>query len=189
LACGPGEAKVGDATLARADGVIVAADGPTVAIVAGKQAELPNAKVVRLAIDRDVPYRQVSTLLDSLRARGSHAVLLVGTRGGKIRAIEADPPGSGRGPVIRVVATPDGKACVALPEVIEAKCVKGTTGHIDRAFTRQLVREAMKASDLREAAVEASYDLGWGDVVRTVDGARTCCKSKKMSVSLAPFEG
>ena len=64
------------------------------------------------------------------------------------------------------------------PGVEEAKCVKrrGDTRHVDRAFTRQLVREAVAGYQLSDVVVEIPPDLEWADVMRAVDAAKTCCK-------------
>ena len=58
---------------------------------------------------------------------------------------------------------------------------------VDRAYTRELVREAFRASNLRHVRVEAETGLRWNDVVRAVDGARTCCTGERMIVGLKKY--
>ena len=56
--------------------------------------------------------------------------------------------------------------------------------HIHRAFVRGNVDEAARAYQLREVQVRVEPDVEWADVVRTVDGARTCCGSKRLAVAI-----
>jgi len=61
------------------------------------------------------------------------------------------------------------------------------TKHIDRAFVRDVMAKAVKAYDLKRVHVMVDPSLTWGDAVRAVDGARTCCTDDvKMEVSVNP---
>jgi hypothetical protein len=179
---GPRDVKVGDAVLVLSEGDRPAAEAPAISLP-GAPATLPDGQILRVAIDRQAPVSDAHALLARLDEAGRTPVLLVADRRGRVHAFER-PPAAGDAPAIRLIATPDGKACVALPDVEEAKCVTTTYGHIDRAFTRTGVREAVTVSGLTTVAVEADPTLEWGDFVRTVDAARTCCDGVAMTVGL-----
>ena len=67
----------------------------------------------------------------------------------------------------------------------EATCVaRSDKKHIDRAFVRELTRTAVKEYDLAQVRVVVDPALEWGDAVRAIDGARTCCGQKSISVSV-----
>jgi hypothetical protein len=184
---GPKEARVDGAYLAQADGVEPAAPAstPTVVVRPAAAAALPETGAARLAVDRDVRFAQVEPLLVEARRRGQPLSILVGDRRQRIMAIALPDPPSG--PSIRVVAERSGKTCVSLPEVAEAKCVATLHERVDRAYTRELVREAVRAGGLRQVSIEVDPDLRWGDVIRAVDGARTCCEGETMTVGLTHY--
>ena len=56
--------------------------------------------------------------------------------------------------------------------------------YIDVAHTRRLVREAKDGYHLTDVNVEVPPEIGWYDVVRTIDAARTCCRGTTMRVKL-----
>lgn len=188
FACtGKGQAQVGEALIPQADGVIEAEPGDTIEVEDGEQIieNIPAGAVVRLAIDRNVPWQRVAELIEWIEAEGKKPVLLVGRRS-KVKAfvlndeLVGDP--------ITVTTTTDGKACVQPPGSIEAKCVqRSDKSHISRAYTRELVREAMRAYRLTDVEVILPPDLGWGDAVRAIDGARTCCADQPMRVRVKGF--
>jgi hypothetical protein len=179
------QARVGEALLAQADSFVAAEAGATLAVTERDVTALPSAPVVRLAIDVGVPWGRVVELLERIEAEGKRAVLLVGNRRGVAGfrlydALEGEP--------IELLTYPDGKACVKPRESIEAACVQSAAAkHIDRAYVREFVREARKAYDLRDVEVEIPPELTWGDVVRAIDGARTCCKDGSMRVAIKDF--
>jgi hypothetical protein len=199
VACkGPGPKQVGEATLALALGVeeipAEAKDAPVVEIMPDRPATIPAAPVVQLAIDRDVPWAQVKASLDIMDQRKQTPVLLVAERR-KVRAFprfdvvarEAIPDLVKH--AIEITAYTDGKACVRHPEVAEAKCVQTPSGqYIDGAFTRELVREAVKGYGMSKTAVDLPPDLQWDDVVRVVDGARTCCGEREVTAVALPAD-
>jgi hypothetical protein len=184
---GKGQATVGEALIPQADGVIEAEPGDTLEVTDADQVieAIPDGPVVRLGIDRNVPWHRVAELVEWVTAEGKKPVLLVGRRS-KIKAfvlsdeLVGDP--------ITVTTTTDGKACVQPPGSPEAKCVqRGDKIHISRAYTRELVREAMRAYRLTDVEVILPPELGWGDVVRALDGARTCCADTTMRVRIKGF--
>jgi len=187
-ACGGGrKAKVGKALLAYADGVEQAPEGwPVVEVMPGNAAPFPDAAThVLVAADRDVSFAEVWPLIEGARARGVELRFYVGDRRDRVKVMEMNPPPQGES--IRIVVTEDGKACVNLPGVEEAKCVMTKQHRVDRAYTRELVREAFRASNLRQVRVQADTGLRWNDVVRAVDGARTCCEGERMIVGLENY--
>lgn len=183
-----GEAKVDGVLLAQADGVVEPPEGPTVAVDENTidAAVVPTgAKVVRLALGRKVLWNQVRALMDKVKATGARPVLLVGNSH-RVREMPLEDEWPG-GPALQVMAFIDGKACVQPPGAIEAKCVQsGTKQYIERAFLRELVREQVKAFQIQQVEVELPTTLPWYDVVRTIDGARTCCRETEMKVRFAP---
>jgi hypothetical protein len=184
-ACGPNprEARVAGVPLVDATGVEVAADGPVVAVTRAELAPaIPAAPVVRLAIARDVRWSEVQALLGRLEADGVQPVLLVGKRG-RVHGFRLEDEVAG--PPIQLTSTPDGKFCVGPPDVGEAKCVQSVDRlHISRAYVRETIREAVRAYQLADVDAVLSPDLHWVDVVRTIDGARTCCRDTEVRVRI-----
>ena len=188
---GPGPKKVGDATLARAMGVedlpAAAAEAPLVEVRPGEQAtRIPDAPVVRLAIDRKVTWGAVKAILDVMQERGQEPVLLV-TERHNVKAFRLED--AFEGPAIDLLAFTDGKSCVRHPDIPEAKCVQTPSGkYIDAAFTREIVREAVRGYQMTNVEVDLPPELNWDDAVRVIDAARTCCKDAKTLVKLRPPE-
>lgn len=180
---GPKPITVGDARPAMADGVYEPPPGVDVPVLPGHTPELPDAEVIRLAFDFKVKYADAAVLIARARERGVEPVLLVKTYRNQLRAISL-PPAESRDGAILVTATADGKACISLPDAAEAKCVKTPAGGIDRAWTRDVVREAYKASGLTRAVVELEGALTWGDAIRAVDAARTCCRRENIDMTV-----
>jgi hypothetical protein len=179
---GKGLATVGKALLAQADGVIEPDVGPTLEVGTAEVTALPAAKVFRLAIDGDVPWQRVAQLIEWAEAEGKRPVLLVGRRH-RVKALQLDD--ELQGPAIDLLTYTDGKACVRPPDTDEAGCVQTLEKkHIDRAYVRELVREARKAYGLEDVLVEIPPELTWANVVRAVDGARTCCSDGPMRVRI-----
>lgn len=193
-ACGPNpyEARIEGVLLADADATAPAGDGPLVKVTPGVEPELPAAgatKTARLAIARDVAWSRVQAVVNELRARGIEPTILVGNRS-DVRGFVLSEPLDG--PAIQLTSTPDGKFCVGPPTTNEAKCVQSSDRkHINRAFVRETIRDAVKAYGLTEVDVQVAPDLEWADVVRTIDGARTCCGSSariEVFIPVAPGE-
>jgi hypothetical protein len=89
--------------------------------------------------------------------------------------------------ILLAVEIPDEvKACVSPPGAEERVCSARPDGkHVDRAFVREIIRQAVKQYGLTAVHVRPQAELEWADVVRAVDGARTCCGSgQKIDVSV-----
>jgi len=185
---GKGHAEVDGILIPQADGVVDAADGATMAVNKDTidTAKLPDgAKVVRLAIARDATWDRVSALVERVKAAGRTPVLLAGDDH-KVKGFQLEDEGArGVERVISVIAYSDGKACVRPPGSLEAICVQSPdSSYIDRAFLREQVRKQVKTFDIQTVEVELQSGLPWADVVRTIDGARTCCYETKVAVRL-----
>jgi len=154
-------------------------------IVVTKNAKPIIAKAegdVALVLDRDVLWSQVQALREKLVEQGRHAYLVVanGRNVGTFNLYDEL-----KGVSIRVFVQEGGKLCVSPPNTPEAKCVQRLDKvHVDEVFTRELVREAVKGYQLHDVRVEVPADLGWADVVRAIDGARTCCFKEEVRVRL-----
>ena len=175
----PPLARVGDTSLGQADGVTPWIKDPAAKLVEFPKnplSELPSEATIHLAIARQTPWHQARDLFLRLDAAGKKTLLLAGSRKHVGVFILNE---NLQGEAIRLWTDTNGKACVSPPGVEEAKCVKrrGDTRHVDRAFIRQLIREAVTAYGLGDVVVEIPPDLEWADVLRAVDGARTCCKN------------
>jgi hypothetical protein len=182
------DARVGGVLLAQADGVFDPPAGATVAVDEKTidAAQVPaGAPIVRLAVGRKALWSQVQRLIAKVEAAGAKPVLLVGSWHHVVAMrLEDDWPG---GRALQVMAFVDGKACVQPPGAIEAKCVQsGTKQYIERAYLRELVREQVRMFDIPQVEVEIPSSLTWVDVVRTIDGARTCCKGTTIRVRFKP---
>ncbi len=191
-----GLAQIGDSLLAQAFDVIEPEPGPTVEVGAetpdrspsgesGAPTALPDGKVVRLAIDGKVPWSRVTEVIEWVQAEGKKPIVLVGNRH-RVKAfrlydkLEGEP--------IELLAYVGGKACVKPRESIEAACVESAGGdHIEESYVREFVREAKKAYELSDVEVELPAELPWADVVRAIDGARTCCGSPPMRVAIKGY--
>jgi hypothetical protein len=188
-----GHAEVDGILIPQADGTIDAPEGATMAVNASTidTAKVPDGSpVVRLAIAREVPWDRVAGLIERVKAAGKSPVLLAGddhnVKGFRLE----DDRARGVDRAITVIAYVDGKACVQPPGGIEAKCVKSPDGkYIDRAFLRELVREQVNTFEVRTVEVEVASGLPWADVVRAIDGSRTCCYETEVAVRLKHAPG
>ena len=188
-----GHAEIDGILIPQADGTIDAPDGATMAVNASTidTAKVPDGSpVVRLAIAREVPWDRVAALVERVKAAGRTPLLLAGDDH-KVKGFRLeDEAARGVERAITVIAYVDGQACVQPPGAIEAKCVKSPDGkYIDRAFLRELVREQVKVFDVKTVEVEVASGLPWADVVRTIDGARTCCYETEVAVRLKRAPG
>jgi hypothetical protein len=168
------QAHVEGIWVAQAAGLIDAPKGDALPITRGLVVkELPATANVKLAVARDVPWSEVRELRKRILDAGKMPYLIVADDR-KVGAIELYEELEGE--AIKVFVSFGGKLCVAPPGSPEAKCVqRGDKLHVDRAFTRELVREAVGAYGLHDVLVDIPSDIEWGDVARAVDGARTCC--------------
>jgi hypothetical protein len=182
-ACDPVETRVGKARLPEADGTVAAPKGPTV-VIPGDAPASSYQGPVRIAADRETPYRQVMSTADAVMQAGGVPVLVVASSDSSVRALP-EPDAVDKLPIKLAAHAGDVKACISPPEVPEATCIARKDHlHIDRAFVRGIVRQAVDQYNLRAVRVVIDPDLSWADAVRAIDGARTCCFEKKVTVSV-----
>ncbi|MEZ4402927.1 MAG: hypothetical protein R3B06_23095 [Kofleriaceae bacterium] len=165
------QAKVGPAIMPQAMGTSPAPAGvPRVVVMPGQAPTLPPGPAA-LAIDVDVPWAEIATL-----ARGPDApALLVGDHDVLRRFTLEDELDDG--PSLRVTATGKGKFCLSPPRTQAAYCVEGSDRrHISAAFVREAMAKALAEYGLTQVRVVPGDGLLWADLVRTIDGLRTCCK-------------
>ncbi len=181
---GKGDVTIDGVLIPQADGNYILNDvpeAPTVTLEVGQasnEIQLPEGPAVRLAIARDVSYGSAKALIERVEAAGKMPIILVGERF-RLRAIHLNDKLSHPGNAIRLVATPNGQACVAPPDNPKSKCVQGVySRHISTAFVREFVREAINGYGLDEVRVYARPSVEFADVIRAIDGARTCCDGK-----------
>lgn len=188
-----GEAEVDGVLIPQADGLIDPPDGATMAVNAETidSAPVPSgAGVVRLAVARDVPWDRVRMLIERVKTAGRTPFLLAG-HAYKVKGFRLEDAGAqGAARVINVISYIDGKACVQPPGAVEAICVQSPDGrYIDRAFLREQVRRQVQAFNVKTVEVELANSLPWADVVRTIDGARTCCYETEVAVRIKHSPG
>jgi hypothetical protein len=183
-ACHQSEPVVGKAYLIEATGTRPAPESAITIELGTTPIPAKLSGPVRVAIDRDVPYQTVVADMKKIRAAGGIPAPLVAVRE---RTEELLPPDEKTGDAINLWADPDGKACVAPPESQTATCINGqATQHIDRAFVRDVMLKAVKEYEMKRVQVIVDPTITWGDAVRAIDGARTCCGDTKIEVSVTP---
>jgi biopolymer transport protein ExbD len=192
-ACGKNTlmAQIDGATLPECDDLVPAADGPTIVIWPDSHEELytlPTGPVVRIAADRAVSWRRVKQLAARLERQGSRPVLLVGR--GVTNEIGAFVPTEPLHPGKHLVldAGKDGEFFVGDAE-------KGTRvkafdhEHIAKSFIREAMPPIVKQSGVHDVEVRVDVHMNWADMVRAIDGARTCCGAKAaITVSIEDLE-
>ncbi len=165
------EARVGPALLPQANLTAPLPPGATpVAVMPGVAPSLP-AGPAALAIDVNVPWAQVAA-----QVRATPAPTLVVGRYRHLRAFTLEDE-LDAGPAIKITATAQGKFCVGPPGTDLAYCLESADRrHISAAFVREVIGKAVAEYDLHQGRVDIDDDILWADLVRTLDGARTCCK-------------
>lgn len=164
------EARVGAAVLPQANATTAPPKGvPTVVITPGTTPPIPTGAVA-LAIDVDVPWSQVADVV-----RATPAPVLIVGRYDKPRAFQLEDALE-PGPVLRVRASADGKFCVSPPGTDEAYCLQSSDQrHISAAFVREVLNKAVAEYAIEQATLAVEPGVLWADLVRTIDGTRTCC--------------
>ncbi|HRC54669.1 MAG TPA: hypothetical protein PKU97_02045, partial [Kofleriaceae bacterium] len=153
--------------------------------VADEELALPAGQV-QLAIERSVPWARVETLLAVLESRKIEPILLVGQTY-RVRRFIINDQLNPRAKRFTITGDAKGKFCVQTAELPQAYCVQGSDRkHIHRAFVRETVREVVKKWEMRQVEIFVDPAIHWADVVRLVDGARTCCGKTKVLVALSP---
>lgn len=169
------DAEVGGALLPQALDVVPAGGGPTIVVLPGRPAPALAPGPVRLAIDHAVPWRELGPLLAAADKAGAQPTLLVGQRD-RIRGFRLSDDLRDEY-TLRFRATSAGKFCLSPPGTREAYCVEtGTRRHVSSVYVREAVQKAVAEYGIKQAWVVPDTDTRWGDIVRTIDGARTCCK-------------
>lgn len=136
-----------------------------------------------LAVARDVPWPQVQAALTAVQRAGQTPLLLCADYDQPRRLVLDDTL---VGKPINLVVEPKGKFCVQTPELAQAFCVQGALGHIPVADVRMTVRDTVKAWSRTDVQVAIAPQTEWADVVRAIDGARTCCGKTAVRVALHP---
>jgi hypothetical protein len=192
-ACAPKRiAEVEGAVLADAMGHIPAPEGAiTVALLPDqREVEIPAADVVALAVDRRVPWGRVAATIEQIEATGAEVAILVGRRS-QVHGFVLEDGHTGR-PGVELLGFPASggwKSCVRPRGGDEAKCAQQHGGrHIDAAFTRELVREAVRAYRSHDVLVGIPVNLAWADAVRLIDAARTCCFDEEVRVEIVGLD-
>ncbi len=152
-----------------------AADAPIVEVLPDKTPTIPDAPIVKLAIDREVHWGLVKAILETMEQKGQKPVFLVAERR-RIKTFYLNDKLDG--PIIRIYADTKGKICIKHPAAHEAKCQKTPSEeYIDGSFTRELVREAAKGYDRWDFRVDPlPQNMTWRDVVTVLGASRSCCK-------------
>lgn len=181
---------------AEVDGVLVpqarsgfdAPDGPTLHIPGDDLTRLPDASVIKIAAYRKTPWVEVRDLIKRIEAEGKTAVPLVGKRT-SVRGFRLSDPVKGK--TIAVTVRAEGTICVNAPGMDEGLCSVDpmeANKHVDLAATRWFVREAVTELEIYQADLVLQGDFIWDDVVRAIDGVRTCCDVIDTPVKVAfPF--
>jgi hypothetical protein len=189
-ACGKNHlmAEVDGAVVPEADDTIAAEAGPNVTILPDAHEELyklPAGPVVRIAADRGVSWRRVKDMKERLARQGSRAVLLVG-RGltDEVRAFE--PIQELRpGPHLVLDAGKDGGFFVGPGDGGNGTRVQAFDHqHIAKSFIREAMGPMVAKTKLHDVEIRVDPHMNWVDVVRAIDGARTCCPGVDMRASL-----
>jgi hypothetical protein len=170
---------------AKVDGVLVAeADHneelpPAPRVVIRAEPTVPDEEIqfppgpVQLVIERSVPWARVEALLATLEAKKIEPILVVGQTH-KLRRFRLNDELTG-GPKFTITGDAKGKFCVQTAQLPQAYCVAGAGRHVHRAFVRETVRDVVKKWEMKEAEAFVDPATEWADVVRIVDGVRTCC--------------
>lgn len=179
------EAKVGGATLPQANGVVPAPAAPTIVVRPGTPVPAFVAGPVRLAVDLRVPWTELSAVLAAADAAKAEPSMLVGHR----RAIHGfiiDEELEADRYSLRLRTTGVGKFCLSPPGTREAYCVESADRrNVSSMYVREAIQKAVAEYDIMQAWVVPDPDARWGDIVRTIDGARTCCGARRFRVAIA----
>lgn len=183
------EARVGGAVLPQANGVTAARvddrAGPLVVVTPGGAVPALAAGPVRLAIDLRVPWTEMRAVLARADEVGARPVVLVGQRAAR-RGFEIADPIDRERFALRLRPTGTGKFCLSPPGTREAYCVESADRrHISALYVREAVQKAVLEYRIMQAWVVPDDDARWGDIVRTMDGARTCCGKQPFAVAVA----
>jgi hypothetical protein len=188
-ACGknPLLAREGGQTLPECDQSVAAADGPTFAFGLRDredQMALPKGPVIRVAADRSVSWRRVKMVADRIKQQGSRPVFLCGV--GVTDEVAAFEPTETLHPGEHLVfdAGAEGDFFVARGNDKGTEVRAMDHEHIAKSFIRETMVPLVSESGIHDVEVRADPHMDWADLVRAVDGSRTCCGDTPMRASL-----
>ena len=189
-ACGPNKhmAQIDGVTLPECDRTVPAEAGATIAFWPDAHEELyplPKAPVVRIAADRGVSWRRVKIMADRIRAQGSRPVLLCGI--GATDGIAAFDPTEPLQPGkhLSLWANLHGDFFVGEPDGDKGTHVQAFDNeHIAKSFIRETMSPMVAKYGVHDVEVHIDPHINWADMVRAIDGSRTCCQGIAMRASL-----
>ena len=163
------EARVGGAILPQVlQTTALPAGGTPIAVLPGVAPTITTTPA-QLAFAVNVPWSQVQPLL------AARPILVVGDRD-KLRRFTLEDV-LDDAPAVTIVATARGKFCLSPPDTELAYCMESSDRRrISAAFVREVMRKAVDEYGITQAVVDPESEVEWADLVRTIDGARTCCK-------------
>ena len=181
-------AQIDGVTLPECEQSVPAGDGPTIAFWADAHEEqyaLPKGPVVRIAADRDVSWRRVKQMEDRLRQQGSRPVLLcgIGTTDqiGAFEPTETLQPGKH----LSLWADWQGNFFVGEPGSDNGTRVQAFDNeHIAKSFIRETMSPMVAKYGVHDVEVHVTPHTQWADMVRAIDGSRTCCQGIAMRATL-----
>jgi hypothetical protein len=184
----PRMAQIDGVTLPECDETVPAADGPTFAFWAEAHEEqytLPKAPVVRIAADRGVSWRRVKQIEDRLRAQGSTPVLLCGVGSTDRIAAFAPTQPLDQGKHLSLWANLHGDFFVGEPDGDKGTHVQAFDNeHIAKSFIRETMSPMVAKYGVHDVEVHVDPHIQWADMVRAIDGSRTCCEGIAVRASL-----
>jgi hypothetical protein len=188
-ACGknPLLARVDGQTLPECDQSVAAADGPNFAFGLRDHEEamtLPKGPIVRIAADRSVSWRRVKAVAARIEQQGSKPVFLCGI--GVTDEVAAFVPTEALHPGEHLVfdAGHEGDFFVARGNDKGTEVKAFDHEHIAKSFIRETLGPLVAESGIHDVEVRADPHMEWADLVRAVDGSRTCCEGTPMRASL-----
>ncbi len=181
-------AQVDGVTLPECDQTVPADPGPTIAFWADAHEEqypLPTGPVVRIAADRGVSWRRVKLMEDRLRAQGSRPVLLCGV-GATDRVAAFEPTQALEpGKHLSFFADLHGHFFIGEPDGDKGTEVKAFDNeHIAKSFVRETMSPMVAKYGVHDVEVHVDPHMQWADMVRAIDGSRTCCQGIAMRATL-----
>ena len=174
--------KIDNAILPKASTVESVPEGTRV-VLPGTIGVVPTGGTLLIAGDRHTPWNQVASLMKRAETAGTTARLLVNHHL-KLRVLELGQAPSGDD-YFKLEVRANGKVCAHPPYGSFAKCVEGVqVKGVAPSWVRKLIREFIDAYGSHPVLLTAEPDATLQAVVRAADGARTCCKDKKIPVLL-----
>ena len=129
-------------------------------------------------------WRRVKAVADRLQAQGSRAVYLCGM--GVTDKVAAFVPTEQLQPGEHLVfdAGHEGDFFIARGNDKGTEVKAFDHEHIAKSFIRETMGPLVAESHIHDVEVRADPHMDWADLVRAVDGSRTCCDGVSMRASL-----